>query len=75
MDLTETPDEREARLLAEAELEVAASTKNSFQEALGKKPDSDRAAAPGLLGRALYRLGIQSKFWGSDGVTNEKSSN
>jgi hypothetical protein len=40
--MNETPEEREARLLAEAEAENASDAVSDFQESLGSKPRLDR---------------------------------
>ena len=73
MTSNESPVEREARLLAEAEAELLEDQKHLQQEALGQK-NSNSNAAPGLFARALYRLGFQSKMPLVDPIANEQSS-
>ena len=73
MTSNESPAEREARLLAEAEAELLEEQKHLQQEALGQKSSSSEAA-PGRFARALYRLGFQSKMPLVDPIVNEQSS-
>ena len=72
--MTETPAEREARLLAIARDEVLVEARHNFQEAITANPVASESV-PGLFARALFRLGFQSKLSGFDGVTVEKMSN
>lgn len=73
MSAKETPQAREARLLAEAEAELETEKLHLFQESLATKSESNEAG-PGRMARALFRLGFQSKLSGVDSVTLDNSS-
>jgi hypothetical protein len=66
--MSETPVEREARLLAETREELTVEARHIFQDSLTAKPE---ISAPDTFARILYRLGFQTKLPVVDAVVNE----
>ena len=55
--MTESPDERQARLVAQAEAEIAEEQKHTLQEAIAEAPSIDGEKDFGRLGRIISILG------------------
>ena len=55
--MTESPDERQARLIAQAEAEIAEELQHTLQEAIAEAPNTHGEKDHGRLGRIIAILG------------------
>lgn len=60
--MRETPEEREQRLIAEAEAEFSAEQVSLFQESIQAKPNTQDDAGKPALTRFLFRMGSTLRF-------------
>ena len=67
--MRETPEERERRLIAEAEAEFSAEQVSLFQESIQAKADVQDDAGKPAFSRFLFRMGSVMRFSDSSSIS------